>query len=155
MAAKRYPLTLLYDGACPMCRLEMDRLRERDGLRRLAFVDVSAPGFDASIYTAEATAQDMLELIHAVGPDGRLAVGVDALRLAYEAVGLGALWLPAQLPLLRPGLDAAYALLARNRYAVSQWLMPLLVRIEARRATRRTSACAAGSCEVPQDRRSS
>lgn len=155
MPAKRYPITLLYDGACPMCRLEMDRLRERDGLHRLAFVDVSAPGFDAGTYTSEASVQDMLELIHAVRADGSLAVGVDALRLAYEAVGLGALWLPARLPLLRPGLDAAYALLARNRHAVSRWLMPLLARIEARRAMRRTSACADGACAVPPDGRTS
>ena len=37
-------------GACPICRLEMDRLAQLDGLRRLSFVDVATPGFDASAY---------------------------------------------------------------------------------------------------------
>ena len=41
-----YPLTLYYDGACPVCALEMDHLRSRDAAARLVFVDIAAPGFD-------------------------------------------------------------------------------------------------------------
>ncbi|KTT06843.1 DCC1-like thiol-disulfide oxidoreductase family protein, partial [Pseudacidovorax intermedius] len=42
-----YPLTLYYDASCPMCDAEMTHLRLRDEAGRLAFVDASAPGFDA------------------------------------------------------------------------------------------------------------
>ena len=42
-----YPLTLLYDGDCAICRFEVASLERRDKLHRLRFVDIAAPGFDA------------------------------------------------------------------------------------------------------------
>ena len=40
-------LTLLFDGACPLCLREVDTLRRRDqGRGRLAFVDVDDPAYD-------------------------------------------------------------------------------------------------------------
>ena len=37
-AAATYPLTLLFDGHCPVCTLEMDHLRERDVAGRLNLI---------------------------------------------------------------------------------------------------------------------
>jgi predicted DCC family thiol-disulfide oxidoreductase YuxK len=146
-----YPLTLLYDGACPICRLEMDRLGERDALKRLIFVDITAPGFDAGRYGG--TVEDMRRLIHAVLPDGTLISGVGVFRLAYGAIGLGPLFAPTALPLLAPLFERAYAAFARNRYAVSALLGPVLVRIEASRAARRSAGtCATGVCKTNGER---
>jgi predicted DCC family thiol-disulfide oxidoreductase YuxK len=142
-----YPLMLFFDGACPLCRLEMDRLRERDGLRRLVFVDIAEPGFDPAPWAV--TLADMQALIHAARPDGSLLIGIDALHQAYTAVGLGHWTVPTTLPGLRPLLGRAYALFARRRYQTSAMLMPWLTRLEAARALRRTQACAAGgNCPV-------
>jgi predicted DCC family thiol-disulfide oxidoreductase YuxK len=107
-----YPLMLFFDGACPLCRLEMDRLRERDGLRRLVFVDIAEPGFDPAPWAV--TLADMQALIHAARPDGSLLIGIDALHQAYTAVGLGHWTVPTTLPGLRPLLGRAYALFARR-----------------------------------------
>ena len=146
-----YPLTLLYDGACPICRIEMDRLAERDGLKRLVFVDIAAPGFDAGRWGA--TVEDMRRLIHAVLPDGTLVSGVEVFRLAYGAIGQGLLFAPTGLPLLSPLFERAYAAFARHRYHVSALLAPVLVRVEASRAARRSAgACANGVCETNQER---
>ncbi|MBX3653776.1 MAG: DUF393 domain-containing protein [Ramlibacter sp.] len=148
MMTTLYPLTLFFDGACPICRLEMDRLRERDGLRRLVFTDIATPGFDPSPWGV--TLADMQALIHAARPDGSLAVGVEALHLAYSAVGLGHWTVAGTLPGLRPLASRAYALFASRRYATSALLMPWITRITARRALRRAQAChdAAGSCGI-------
>ena len=147
-----YPLTLLYDGACPICRTEMDRLQQLDGLRRLAFVDVAAAGFDAARYGA--TLEDMQRLIHAVRPDGTLVVGVEVFRLAYGAVGWGLLFAPTALPGVSTLAERAYAIFARNRYQVSALLRPLLVRMAAAQAARRTAgACASNVCESPEERK--
>src|SRR5690349_17398229 len=43
-------LQLLYDGACPICSLEMRRLQSLDGARRLECLDIAAPGFDPARY---------------------------------------------------------------------------------------------------------
>ena len=150
-----YPLTLLYDGACPICALEMDNFRERDRtqntVRKLVFVDVAQPGFDAARYPA--TLADMQALIHAVRPDGSLVVGVPALRLAYEAVGMGVWAAPTLWPWLAPVFDVAYRLFARNRYRFSGVLMPLIAHVAenraAKRAAKRARACVDGACVVP------
>ena len=111
-----YPLMLFFDGACPLCRLEMDRLRERDGLRRLVFVDIAEPGFDPAPWAV--TLADMQALIHAARPDGSLLIGIDALHQAYTAVGLGHWTVPTTLPRRR-----MVAASQRLRISSSLWLI--------------------------------
>jgi predicted DCC family thiol-disulfide oxidoreductase YuxK len=142
-----FPLTLLYDGACPVCNLEMDNLKARNTAGLLQFVDISAPLFDPSPYGASLA--QMNALIHAARPDGSLVIGVEVFRLAYGAVGLGHLAAPTGWPLLRPVFDAVYKVFARNRYGVSKALGPLLTRVAALRANRRSLACAEGTCNTP------
>ena len=115
-----YPITLLYDGACPICLHEMTRLARFDRRERLRFVDISAGGFDATRYGA--TRDEMMTLMHAELADGRIVKGVDALRTAYAAVGLGWLLAPLRWRWLRPHADALYARFAINRMRVSRAL---------------------------------
>lgn len=159
-----YPLTLRFDGACPVCNLEMDNLKHRNTEGLLAFIDISLPAFDPLPYGA--TLAQMNGLIHAMRPDGSLVVGVEVFRLAYGAVGLGHLTAPTGWPGLKPLVDAAYGVFARNRYGFSRALMPLLTALRTARAARRTAsveataqtatanaaACHNGQCEVPADR---
>jgi predicted DCC family thiol-disulfide oxidoreductase YuxK len=91
-----FPLTLLYDGTCPLCNLEMDNLKARNTAGLLKFVDISAPLFDPAPYGA--TLAEMNGLIHAVLPDGCLVIGVEVFRMAYNAVGLGHLTAPTGWP---------------------------------------------------------
>lgn len=107
-------LALLIDGACPLCRREADFLRRLDaGHGRLAFVDITAPDFDAERYGR--TQADVMGQIHAVMPDGTLVAGMEVFRRAYAAVGWGWLVAPTGWPLLRPLVDSAYRWFARNR----------------------------------------
>jgi predicted DCC family thiol-disulfide oxidoreductase YuxK len=145
-----FPLTIFYDGACPICRFEMDRLREQDSLQRLAFVDIAAAGFEPRAWCdGKATLDDMRRVIHAVRPNGDLVLGVDVLVAAYQAVGWGDWTWPARMAFLRPVADRGYAIFARHRYAVSRWLMPWLAPLWARRAARRMNACTDGMCPLP------
>jgi predicted DCC family thiol-disulfide oxidoreductase YuxK len=143
-----FPLTLLYDGACPVCNLEMDNLKARNTAGMLRFVDISVPFFDPVPYGTSLEA--MNGLIHAVRPDGSLVIGTEVFRLAYGAVGLGHLAAPTGWPLLRSAFDAAYKVFARNRYGISSAVGPLLTRIAALRANRRSQACAQGVCSPPE-----
>jgi predicted DCC family thiol-disulfide oxidoreductase YuxK len=142
-----YPLTLLYDADCPVCSLEMDHLRERNSRGLLRFVDISAPGFDASAYGVSMRALDAE--IHGVRPDGSMLRGVPVLRLAYEAAGLGWVLRPTGWAPLRPMFDAAYRVFARHRRPISRASAPLIDAIRALRARRtsaRMQACAGGAC---------
>jgi predicted DCC family thiol-disulfide oxidoreductase YuxK len=146
MNTQTYPLALLYDGACPVCNLEMDNLKARNSAGLLRFVDISMPGFDAMPYGT--TVAEMNGLIHAQRADGSLVIGVEVFRLAYGAVGLGHVTAFTRWPFLKPLVDAAYALFARHRYTASRIATPLILWIAARRALRRTQTCTAGTCEL-------
>lgn len=139
-----YPLTLLYEEACPLCKLEIDNLKARNTEGKLRFVDVSAPDFDAAPYGISLA--DMLEAIHAVKADGSIVKGVEVFRLAYGAVGLGWITQPTGWRFLKPLFDRGYVHLARNRHRISQKFAWLLFGIAARRALRRSRACRDGVC---------
>lgn len=136
-----YPLTVLYDGACPLCNLEMDNLKARNTQGLLKFVDISTAFFDTAPYSASLA--DMHKVIHAQRPDGSLVMGVEVFRLAYGAVGLGYLTAPSAWPLLKPAFDAAYAVFARNRQIISKAFAPLL--------RQRAPPCAPPSATSPPD----
>ncbi|RZL08722.1 MAG: DUF393 domain-containing protein [Rubrivivax sp.] len=137
-----YPLTLLYDGACPLCRLEMHEIRYRAAPGQLLFIDIAEPGFDleafwsASAAAATATCPGLRgvnQALHGIGADGAVYTGVETIRLAYAAVGLGWLWAPTAWPLVRPLVDAGYRWFARHRHAISSQLAPLIGVIVRRR----------------------
>jgi len=145
----RYPLTLLYDAACPVCSLEMDHLRERDHDGRLAFVDIAAPGFDAAAFGTTLAA--LHAEVHGVRPDGTHLIGLSALREAYAAVGLGWVLSATAFGPLAPWFDAGYRVFARYRQPISRAAAPLIAALRDQRARRfaaRAARCQAGACAV-------
>lgn len=83
-----YPLTLLYDGDCAICRFEVASLERRDKLHRLRFVDIAAPGFDAGRWGRRngfarfPSAAELDARIHAATAGHEILVGVDVSVLA-------------------------------------------------------------------------
>ena len=147
MTNDRFPLTLLYDAACPVCALEMDHLRQRNRDDRLAFVDIAAPDFNAEDWGA--TLSELHAQMHGVRPDGGHLIGLAALREAYAAAGLGwVLGATAWRP-LAPLADAAYRVFARHRQPISRAAAPLIAALRdlrARRTAARRARCQAGAC---------
>ena len=130
-------LTVFYDGACPVCSLEIDNLGRHCRAGKLALVDISATGFEAAAHGF--MARDLDAVIHAVRADGSVLKGMDALRAAYDAANLG--WLlrwTARRP-FRSAFDAGYRVFARHRRPISRGLAPLIGAIDrVRRAGRPT-----------------
>jgi predicted DCC family thiol-disulfide oxidoreductase YuxK len=112
-------LTFLFDGACAICAAEAARLRRWNvGKATLRFVDISAAGFDPTPYGK--TIAELMGRVHAFRPDGEVLIGMDAIRAAYEEVGLGWLLKPTNWPGLRLLFDRFYLWFARNRYRLSR-----------------------------------
>ena len=153
MSRSVYPLTLFYDGGCAVCSLEMDHLRARCRDGRLVFVDIAAPGFDPAVAGTTHAALDAE--IHGLAADGTLLRGVEVLRLAYEAAGLGIVLRPTAWAPLAPLADAGYRLFARHRRRISRVAAPLIDAIRATRARRvaaQMRACRDGACELERTR---
>ena len=144
---KTYPLTLLYDAACPVCSLEMDHLWERNSAGHLAFIDITAPGFEAAAYGT--TLDELQAQIHGVWADGSHLIGLAALREAYAAVGLGWMLKPTAWGPLAPLADAGYRVFARHRRSISRAAAPLIAalrNLRARRVAKAMAQCQAGAC---------
>lgn len=123
-------IEVFYDGGCSICDREAQLWRRLDQRQELKLIDIASPDFDAADHGLDAA--DVQRFMHVKTSDGRVFVGVDALRRVWrELPGLSAL---AHLSCL-PGIDQlvrmAYQAFARNRY----------------RFARR---CADGTCEQPR-----
>jgi predicted DCC family thiol-disulfide oxidoreductase YuxK len=110
---KPYPLTVYFDGECPICRCEIDLMKifNRRGL--LQFIDFSI----GSCRPAEhgLSLCDLERVIHARWSDGSIITGVEVFREMWEAIGLAFLARFARRPTINKILVRAYAWFAKNR----------------------------------------
>ena len=107
-------LTLLYDGACPLCLREVKFLKRRDLHGKLAFVDIDQPAYDPDQWQGISYRSAMAR-IHAIRADGEILKDVAVFREAYRCVGLGWIYAPTQWPLIGSLIDQIYALWAAQR----------------------------------------
>ena len=107
-------LTLLYDGACPLCLREVTFLKRRDPHGRLAFVDIDSHAYDPAQWRG-ISYRDAMARIHAISADGEILKDVAVFREAYRCVGLGWIYAPTEWPLIGLLIDRIYALWASQR----------------------------------------
>jgi predicted DCC family thiol-disulfide oxidoreductase YuxK len=103
------PLTVWYDGACPLCTREIALMRRLDRTGRIEFVDVAEPNASCPIDPAL-----LLARFHA-REGGVLLSGAAAFAAMWRAI-----------PLLRP-----LGLLARNRQVLGalEWAYVRFLRV--------------------------
>lgn len=112
-------LTLLYDGACPLCRREVALLSRRDaGHGAIRFVDIDAPGYDPSAFQGISYRQAMGR-VHGITADGRVLRDLAVFQEAYRQVGLGWIYAPIDWPLLGPLARVIYGIWARLRLRIT------------------------------------
>ena len=110
-------------------------LKRRDRAGNLELEDFAVPGFDPARFGL--TQNEITSVLHDVRPDGEVVKGMQAVREAYRAVGLGWLLAPTRLPGLSALSDFCYGLFARNRLALGRLFDP---------------SCSDGQCAVTSSR---
>jgi len=110
---KAYPLTVYFDGDCPICRREIDLMKFFNRKKRLRFIDFSTSSYRPDEHGL--TPCDLGKVIHARWSDGTVITGVDVFRAMWEEIGLTFLARLTQHPLIHKLLVKAYAWFARNR----------------------------------------
>ena len=128
-------LTVLYDGACNLCRSSVERVRQMDPRGLIELVDLH----DASVPARfpQVDIDEAMRLMQAVDPRGRVYSGPDAwARIGLALPG----WKLIAWLLLVPGIHFVaqryYGWIARNRY---RWNREL---------------CEDGTCALHVDQRS-
>ncbi len=112
-------LTVLYDGACPLCRREIGVYRHLRSGTPICFADVS----DAAVpLPTGTTRQQLLKRFHVQRRDGELLSGAQAF-LALWAVLPGWRWLAlaGRLPGSVWLMERAYRLFLRIRPMLQRW----------------------------------
>ena len=113
----RYPITIFYDGACGICRKEMERYAAKDKNSRLKFVNANNPDFKPENEGLDP--KKILDYIHAKDGNGKIVYGVDAFAWIWEAYGYKFLPIFVRLPLVKVAARGFYRLFARYRYKLS------------------------------------
>ena len=100
-------LTVYYDGACPLCRREIDFYRRRGRAAPIEWVDAAAG--DAELIAPDLARTDALARFHVRLPDGTLESGARGFGAVW-AVLPGFRWLGtlARSRAAQPMLEAAY-----------------------------------------------
>ena len=112
-------LTLLFDGACPLCMREVRFLKVRDLNKRIAFVDIDAQEYAAADHGV-ITYREAMGRIHALRADGTVLQDVEVFREAYRLVGLGWVYAPTRWPLIGPLVNGIYRLRASQRLRLTR-----------------------------------
>lgn len=109
------PLTVWYDGACPLCTREIALMRRLDRARRIEFIDVVQEGAACPLDPAL-----LLTRLHA-RENGVMLDGAAAFAAMWRAIPLlRPLGLIARNPLVLGALEWAYVRFLRVRPALQR-----------------------------------
>ncbi|WP_355659753.1 thiol-disulfide oxidoreductase DCC family protein [Halomonas salifodinae] len=114
------PVTLFYDGHCPLCLREVAWLSRHPRRQRVRLVDIQAHDFDAE--ALDVTFEALMGRLHLRDAEGRWYRGMDASRALYHGLGYRRLVWLSELPGLRQLLDGGYLVFARHRIRLGRWL---------------------------------
>lgn len=111
-------LTVLYDGACPLCRREIGLYRQLPSAAPLCYADVSDPAQPLPDGTTRA---QLLARFHVRAADGRLLDGAEAFLALWAALP-GWRWLArvGRLPGAAWILERVYRRFLRGRPALQR-----------------------------------
>jgi predicted DCC family thiol-disulfide oxidoreductase YuxK len=113
------PLTVLYDGACPLCRREIGVYRGLQPNAPVCFADVSDPTLQLPSGT---TREQLLARFHVRDSDGQLLSGAQAFLALWAALpGWRWLALVGRLPGATWAMERLYRIFLRWRPALQRW----------------------------------
>ena len=118
-------LTIFHDDSCVICRTEMARFYSIYS----ADMDLIALSHGADELEQHGIKlEDALTLMHVIDEQGKLHIGMDAIRLMYRRLGKPKTAWFTSLPVLRGFFDWLYPIFARHRYKMPVWLLGIGVK---------------------------
>jgi len=130
VATESRSLTVLYDGACPLCRREIGAYRSLQPRRSdspVHFADVSAASCPLpSALPPGTTREQLLARFHVLGHDGELLSGAQAFLALWAALpGWRWLALAGRMPGAAWLMERTYRLFLHCRPTLRRWALRL------------------------------
>ncbi|QDU09717.1 thiol-disulfide oxidoreductase DCC family protein [Gimesia aquarii] len=113
----KFEIEAFYDGACPLCRREINMIHRLDKQNKILFTDISDSSLD--IQSLGKSYDQLMSEMHARLPDGRWITGVEVFRRLYTVIGFRYLVLPTRLPVISQSLDFIYRIFAKKRLSMT------------------------------------
>lgn len=112
-------LTIFYDGRCPLCSLEMQKLKRYDTKALIILEDLHQDNF--SEHFPNVDIQKAMKILHG-HYQGKTLLALEVTHRAWTLVGKGALVAPLQFPGIKQIAHGVYLLLAKYRHPISNYL---------------------------------
>ena len=112
-------LTIFYDGNCPLCSLEMQKLKGYDNDDLIVLVNLHQEDFQTNFPNIDIN--KAMKILHGQY-QGKILLGLDVTHRAWTLVGHGALVAPLQFPIIKQFAHGGYLLLAKYRRPISNFL---------------------------------
>lgn len=136
-------LIIFYDGKCPLCSLEMQKLKRHDSHNKINLIDLHQADFKTNF--PDINVDKALAILHGTFQGKRL-LGLDVTHRAWTLVGKGWLVAPLQWPVIKPLSHLCYLVLAKYRYPISHFI--------AKRFGIGITNCEQGTCYVKSNNQS-
>jgi predicted DCC family thiol-disulfide oxidoreductase YuxK len=112
-------LVIFYDGNCPLCSLEMQKLKQHDANNQIDLINLHQANFNA-LYP-EINVDNAMRILHGVYQN-QLLLGLNVTHRAWTIVGKGALVAPLQFPIVKHLAHWVYLLVAKYRHPISEFM---------------------------------
>jgi predicted DCC family thiol-disulfide oxidoreductase YuxK len=126
--AQLEPLTIYFDGNCPLCMAEIHVLKNNNSQKRLNFIDIH----DESMVDDAINCEMALKVIHAKLGDGTIIRGSKVFEAAYQRADLKVMKYLFSLTLFQKGYGKFYIMFARFRHQISSLIGPTLLSVAKR-----------------------
>mgnify|MGYP000035326068 CR=1 FL=1 len=112
-------LTIFYDGNCPLCNLEMQKLKSYDNQNNIILVNLHQSDF-ASCYP-DIDIVKAMKMLHG-SYQGKTLRALAVTHRAWTIVGRGKWVAPLQFPIIKQIAHLCYLILAKYRHPISNFL---------------------------------
>ena len=112
-------LTIFYDANCPLCNLEMEKLKKHDSNNAITLVSLHKPNF-----TKEHPAvnkDEAMKILHGYYLNKKL-LGLEVTHRAWTLVGRGIFVAPLAWPVFKQVSHQIYLLVAKYRHPISTFI---------------------------------
>jgi predicted DCC family thiol-disulfide oxidoreductase YuxK len=147
-----FPVYVYFDHSCPLCREEMQAIKERDLFDEIKLIDASAPDFSCEFAAKNGLPQqELMRIIYLRDNKGQWLSGIDVFVALYKRVGLKSIANFWGNRFLSPILRALYPSIARWRQPLSKLganrIYGWWIKRESARALAKSKRCQDDMCE--------